>query len=205
MIRFLNIFLLTSIKLLAFRINFDDIILRLCSASTTNAGVLISTHFMINQATANLKLCKNICFPYDCMSRYVTRRISNSKSCLVSRSHNFAISLILDLTPYLLRWYVQIYPRIIMPKSHENTLLRIIVFKSHGSMSRYVDTVTLFSKKLELQVDDPKMTFDPTYVEITSVTLSKDRCIPSPMKICPSMWIQWPFLKKKLEAKFIDP
>ena len=38
------------------------------------------------------------------------------------------------LTPHLLRSYVWLYPRIIVPKSHENT-------------SKYVDTVTFFAKK----------------------------------------------------------
>ena len=52
-----------------------------------------------------------------------TRRFSNHESRLLSQSHTFAIIVILDLTPYLLRWYVRIYPKIIMSKSHENTLL----------------------------------------------------------------------------------
>ena len=62
-----------------------------------------------------------------------TRRFSNHESCLLSRSHTFAIIVILDLTPYLLRWYVQICSRIIMSKSHENT-------------SKYVDIVIFFQK-----------------------------------------------------------
>ena len=37
----------------------------------------------------------------------ITRRFSNHESHLLSRSHTFAIIVILDLTPYLLRWYVQ--------------------------------------------------------------------------------------------------
>ena len=45
-----------------------------------------------------------------------------NESYLLSRSHTFAIIVILDLIPYLLK---QIYPRIIMSKSHENILLTI--------------------------------------------------------------------------------
>ena len=79
-----------------------------------------------------------------------TRWFSNHKSRLLSRSHIFAIIVILDLTPYLqklersltprwpltpslLRLHVWLYPRIIVTESNENT-------------SKYVDTVTLISK-----------------------------------------------------------
>ena len=41
---------------------------------------------------------------------------------------------------------------------------------------KYGDTVTIFPKP-ERKVDDPKMTFDPTCVEITSVTQPKDHFI----------------------------
>ena len=45
---------------------------------------------------------------------------------------------------------------------------RIIVSNSHGNTSKYVDTVTIFQKKkLNQKVNDPKMTFDPTSVEVT--------------------------------------
>ena len=104
---------------------------------------------------------------------YKTRRFSNHKSLLLLWSHTFAIIIILDLTPYLLRLYDRIYPRIIMSKSHENTLLtklnewsltprwpltpsllrshvwlypRIIVSKSHWTTSMYVDTEINFAK-----------------------------------------------------------
>ena len=53
------------------------------------------------------------------------RQFSNHESRLLSQSPSIAIIVILDLTPYLLRWYVRIYPRIMMSKSHENTLLTI--------------------------------------------------------------------------------
>ena len=46
------------------------------------------------------------------------------------------------LTPHLLRSHVWLYPKIIVSKSHENTL-------------KYVDTVTFFAKKLEPKVIDP--------------------------------------------------
>ena len=39
------------------------------------------------------------------------------------------------------------------------------------------------------------MTFDPKSIEVTCVTLPKDRCFQVPWKIHQSMWIQWPFLK----------
>ena len=45
----------------------------------------------------------------------------------------------------------------------------------------------LFLKKLILKVSDPKMTFDPTSVVVTCVTLPKDHCIQVPwkyVKIC---------------------
>ena len=91
----------------------------------------------------------------------ITRWFSNHESRLLSRSHTFAIIVILDLkihqsmwihwpffpknlnqrsftprwplTPCLLRSYVWLYPRIIVSKSHDNT-------------SMYVDTVINFAK-----------------------------------------------------------
>ena len=92
---------------------------------------------------------------------HITRRFSNHESRLLSRSHTFAIIVILDLkihqsmwihwpffsknlnqrsltprwplTPCLLRSHVWLYPRIIVYKSHDNT-------------SMYVDTVISFAK-----------------------------------------------------------
>ena len=50
----------------------------------------------------------------------------------------------------------------------------------------------LFFKKIITQKDsDPKMTCDPTTVEVTQGSL-----YPSPIKICQSMWIQRPFFQK---------
>ena len=69
------------------------------------------------------------------------------------------------LTPSLLRSHVWLYPRIFVSKSHENT-------------SKCVVTVTLFWK-LEPKIG-PYMTFDPTSVEVTCVTLPKDHYIQVP-------------------------
>ena len=72
----------------------------------------------------------------------------------------------LDLTPYLLRWYVQIYSRIIISKSHENTL---VIYIHH----------TYFSQ----EVNNPKCpleTFDPTYVDVSCETLLKDHGVQLP-------------------------
>ena len=91
--------------------------------------------------------------------------------------HTFAIIVILDLTPYLLRWYVQITqgskyadtvtifsksltkrsmtqmtPRWpltpLLLRSHVQLYPRIIVSNSHKNTSQHVDTVTLFTKTL---------------------------------------------------------
>ena len=68
------------------------------------------------------------------------------------------------LTPRLLRSHVWLYPKIIVYKSHEN-------------ISKYVDTVTLCAKTWT-KVHWPQMTSDPTSVEVTCVTLPKDHCVP---------------------------
>ena len=109
----------------------------------------ISTDLGLNQIWLNFK-----CLTY-------TRRFSNHVSRLLSRSHTFAIIVILDLkihqsmwihwllfsknlnqrsltprwplTPCLLRSHVWLYPRITVSKSHDNT-------------SMYVDTVINFAK-----------------------------------------------------------
>ena len=60
-------------------------------------------------------------------------------------------------------------------------LPRIIVSNSHGNTLKYVDTVTIF-QKLNQKVSEPKMTFDPTSVEVTCVTLPGDHCIQVPWK-----------------------
>ena len=90
------------------------------------------------------------------------------------------------LTPHLLRSHVWLYPRIILSKSHEN-------------MSKYVDTVTIFSKtwiKGHWPLDDlwPQVCLGHMYDS------TQGSSYPSPMKICQSMWIQWPF-SQKLEPK----
>ena len=48
----------------------------------------------------------------------------------------------------MLMSYVRLYPK-------------IIVSNSPGYISKYMDTVTIF-QKLNQEVNDPKMTFDPT-------------------------------------------
>ena len=55
----------------------------------------------------------------------INKVFSNHESHLLLWSHTFATIVILDLTPYLSRWYVRIYPSIIMSKSLENKLLTI--------------------------------------------------------------------------------
>ena len=67
------------------------------------------------------------------------------------------------LTWLLLRSHVWLYPSITVSKSHVNT-------------STYVDTVTKNSIKRSVTSNNPKMTFDPTSIEVTCVTLSKDYC-----------------------------
>ena len=64
--------------------------------------------------------------------------------------------------------------------SHVRLYPRIIVSNSHGNTSKYVDTVTIFQKNLTKKVSDPKMTFEPTSVEVTCVTLPKDHCMQVP-------------------------
>ena len=80
--------------------------------------------------------------------------------------------------------------------------------KDHWN-EKYVDTVTIkkknqiqsikilwpFSKNFLQQVIDPYMTFDPTSVEVTIVTLIKDHCVQLPYGYT-SMYadtIQWLF------------
>ena len=95
------------------------------------------------------------------------------------------------LTPHLLRSHVWLYPRIIVSKSHENTL-------------KYVDTVTLFAKtwtKGQWPLDD-------LWAHILSFMRDSTQgsLCPSPMKIHQSMCIQWPFLQKKnLNQRSLTP
>ena len=82
----------------------------------------------------------------------------------------------------------------------------IIVSYSHGNTSKYVDTVTiLILQKLYQKVNDPKMTSDPSSVEVTYVTLPKDHCIQVPWKYIKVCGYSDFFFKKKLEPKVIDP
>ena len=86
------------------------------------------------------------------------------------------------LTPHLLRSHVWLYPRIIVSKSHENTL-------------KYVDTVTLFAKtwtKGQWPLDD----LWPHICWGLMCDSTQGSLCPSPMKIHWSMSIQWSFCKK---------
>ena len=86
--------------------------------------------------------------------------------------------------------------------SHVQLYARIIESNSHGNTSEYVDTVTIF-QKLNQKVNDPKMIFDPTSVEVTHVTLPRDHITQVPWKYIKVCGYSDP-LKKKLEPKVID-
>ena len=94
------------------------------------------------------------------------------------------------LTPHLLRSYMWLYPRIIVSKSHENTL-------------KYVDTLTFFAKTWS----ESHWPLDDLWPHICwghMCDSTQGSLCPSPMKIHQSMWIQWPFWQK-LERKVSDP
>ena len=94
------------------------------------------------------------------------------------------------LTPHLLRSYMWLYPRIIVSKSHENTL-------------KYVDTLTFFAKtwsKSHWPLDD----LWPHICWGHMCDSTQGSLCPSPMKIHQCMWIQWPFWQK-IEPKVGDP
>ena len=95
------------------------------------------------------------------------------------------------LTPHLFRSHVWLYPRIIVSKSHENT-------------SKYVDTVNLIAKTWNQRSLTPRWPLTPHLLR-SHVWLYPRIIVSSPMKIHQSMWIQWPFLQKKLEPNIIDP
>ena len=94
------------------------------------------------------------------------------------------------LTPHLLRSYVWLYPRIIVSKSHENTL-------------KYVDTLTFFAKTWS----ESHWPLDDLWPHICwghMCDSTQGSLCPSPMKKHQSMWIQWP-IWQKLEPKVSDP
>ena len=91
------------------------------------------------------------------------------------------------LTQHMLMSHVRLYPR-------------VIVSNSHGNTTKYVDTVTIF-QKLNQKVNDPKMTFDPTSIEVTCVTLPKDYCMQVPWKYVKVCGYSDPFFKKKKKKK----
>ena len=87
--------------------------------------------------------------------------------------------------------------------SHVQLYPRIIVSNSHGNTTKYVDTVTIF-QKLNQKFNDPKMTFNPTSIEVICVTLPKDHCIKSHENM--SKYVEAVTLfSKKLEQKVTDP
>ena len=95
------------------------------------------------------------------------------------------------LTPHLLRSSVEV-TCVTLPKDH-------CVQVPWKHIKKYVDTVTLFAKtwtKGQWPVDDlwPRICWG-LMCDSTQGSLC-----PSPMKIHQSMWIQWPFLQKKLEG-----
>ena len=61
-----------------------------------------------------------------------------------------------------------------------------------------------YYSKLDQKVNDPKMNFDPTSVEVTFVTLPKDHFIQVPRKYVKVCGYSDPFFQK-LEPKVIDP
>ena len=84
-----------------------------------------------------------------------------------------------------------LYPRIIVSKSHENTL-------------KYVDTVTLFAKtwtKGQWPLDD----LWPHICWGLMCDSTQGSLCPSPMKIHQRMWIQWPFLQKNVNQRSLTP
>ena len=92
------------------------------------------------------------------------------------------------LTPSLLRSHVWLYPRIIVSKSNENT-------------SKFVDTVTLFSKtwtKVHWPLDD----LWPHVCWGHMCDSTQGSLCPNPMKINQNMWIQWPFFLKLEQRSF---
>ena len=81
---------------------------------------------------------------------------------------------------------------------------RISMSNSHGKTSKYMDAVTMF-QKLTQKVNEPKMTFDPTSVEV-SLCDSIQGIILSKSHENMSKYVDTvtPFFKK-LEPKVKDP
>ena len=90
------------------------------------------------------------------------------------------------LTPHLLRFYVWLYPRIIVSKSHENT-------------SKYVDRVTFFAKTWS----EGHWPLDDLWPHICwghMCDSSQGSLCPSSMGIHQCMWIQWSILQKHIHT-----
>ena len=73
---------------------------------------------------------------------------------------------------------------------------------SHGKTSKYVDAVTVF-QKLTQKVNEPKMTFDPTSVEVSLCDSIQGSFIQVPRKYVKICGYSDPFFKK-LEPKVND-
>ena len=98
------------------------------------------------------------------------------------------------LTPHLLRSSVWFYPRIIVSKSHKNT-------------SKYVDTVTFFTKK-NLNQGGGHWPLDDLWPHICwghmCVTLPKDHCVQVPWKYIKVCGYSDPFCKN-LNQRSLTP
>ena len=94
------------------------------------------------------------------------------------------------LTPSLLRSHVWLYPRIIGSKSHENT-------------SKYVDTVTLFSKNLNQRSLTPRWPLTPCLLR--SHVWLYPRVVVSKSHENTSKYMDTVTLFSKTRTKAIDP
>ena len=138
----------------------------------------------------------------------LTRRFLNHESRLLSRSHTCAIIVILDLTPYLLRWEKGHWPLDdLWPQGCWGHMcdsiqgsLCIRPMKIHQSMWIQWPFLQNTWTKGHWPLDD----LWPQICWGHMCDSTQGSLCPSPMKIHKSMWIQWPFLQK-LEPKVIDP
>ena len=121
-----------------------------------------------------MKICKSMWIQWPCFFKNLNQRSLTPRW---------------PLTPSLLSWHVWLYPRIIVSKSHENT-------------SKYVDTVTLFSKpwtKGHWPLDD----LWPHICRGHMCDSTQGSLCPSPMGIHQCMWIQWLIFQKLPHTTYI--
>ena len=107
--------------------------------------------------------------------------------CEVNQKFKHFFVVFLDTTPYN---KAVLEPRV-------SPAFAITYFYNHCNISPIPMEIYMkecgnsdYFAKFNQKVNDPKMTFDPTSVEVTFVTLPKDHFYQSPTKICQSMWIQ---------------